>query len=147
MTLPTWPGVTGRNIPTQVSGLTVTRCLRVLRLVFFQKTRLSFFSHWLIMERLQSWPNLGSRISKFRDMHAIDNGMNINRRKFQGGQAFGVAMTSIQTFSEVKSLSLCECCECFDKWPQIHKMRNNRHATWMWIAHECQNNAIHYNTI
>ena len=33
-------------------------------------------------------------------------GTDINRWKFQGDRAFGVAMTSIQTFSEVMSLDM-----------------------------------------
>ena len=36
----------------KVSSLPVTRCLRVFLMVFLQKRRLSFFSHWLIVERL-----------------------------------------------------------------------------------------------
>ena len=35
----------------RVSSLPLTRCLRVFWMVFLQKSRLSFFSHWLIMER------------------------------------------------------------------------------------------------
>ena len=52
-----------------VSSLPVIRCLRVFRMTFVQKSRLSVFSHWLIMERSQNWPDLRPPISKFRDMY------------------------------------------------------------------------------
>ena len=81
----------------RVSGLPATQRLRVF-LMFFPKKHLSFFSHWLIMERSQNWPDLESRISKFWDIHFIDTGTDINCWKFQGDQAFSVAMRSIQTF-------------------------------------------------
>ena len=68
------------------------------RIVFFQNRRLSFFSLWLIMERSHNWPNLGSRVYKFRDIYFIATGTDINRWKFQGYRAFGVAMMSIQFF-------------------------------------------------
>ena len=61
---------------------------------------------WLIMERSQNIPGLGSRISKFRDIHFIYFGTDINHWMFQGDRLFGVAMTSIQTFSEVRSLDV-----------------------------------------
>ena len=49
----------------RASSLPVTRCLRVFRMFFFQKRRLSFFSHWLIMERSQKWPDLGHGYKNF----------------------------------------------------------------------------------
>ena len=58
------------------------------------------------MERLQNWPDLRSRISKFWDIRFIDTGTDINRWKFQGDRSFGVAMTNIQSFSEVRSLDV-----------------------------------------
>ena len=88
------------------SILPVTRCFRVFWMVFVQKRRLSFFSHWLIMERSQNWHDLRSPISKFRDIRFIDTGTDINRWKFQGDRSFGVAMTNIQSFSEVRSLDV-----------------------------------------
>ena len=87
----------------RVSSLPVNRYLRVFRMVFFKKRHLSLFSHWLIIERSQNWPDLGSLISKLRDTHFIGAGIDINFSKFQGDRAFGVARTSIQTFSEVRS--------------------------------------------
>ena len=52
-------------------------------MVSVQKRRLSFFSHWLKMERSQNWPDLGSPISKFRDINFIIDTVNrINRWKF-----------------------------------------------------------------
>ena len=117
MTSATWQGVTGHNIPLRVSSLPVTRCLRVFQMVFFQKRRLSFFFRWLKMKRSQNWPDLGSPISKFRKIRFIDTGTDINRWKFLGDRAFGVAMTSIQT-SEVRSLGVT--------WPWV---------TWVWNFH------------
>ena len=38
----------------RVSVLPLTRCSRVFWMVFVQKRRLSFFSHWLIQEKAQS---------------------------------------------------------------------------------------------
>ena len=67
----------------RVSILPVTRCWRVFWMVFVQTRSLSFFSHWLIMERSQNWPDLRSPISKFRDIRFIDTGTDINRWKFQ----------------------------------------------------------------
>ena len=87
----------------KVSSLPANRCLRVFRIVFVQKRRLSIFSHWLTMERSQSWPDLRSQISKLWDIHFIDNVTNTNPWKFQGDRFFGLAMTSIETFSEVRS--------------------------------------------
>ena len=75
-------------------------------MVFFQKRRLSFFSHWLIMERSQNWPDLGSPISKFWDIHFIDTLACSNRWKFQGNRSVGVALRNIQTFYEVRSLDV-----------------------------------------
>ena len=86
-----------------VSIIPVTRCLSVSN-GFRPKRRLSIFSQW--MEMSQSWPDLGSPISQFRDKHFIATVTDINRWKFQGLQgdpSFGVAMTSVQTFSEVMS--------------------------------------------
>ena len=75
-------------------------------MVFVQKRRLSVFSHWPIMERSHNLPDLGSHISKFRVKHFIDIVTDINRCRFQGGPSFGVVITSIQTFSEVRSLEV-----------------------------------------
>ena len=69
----------------------------------------------LVMERSQIWPDLGSRISNFRDISFIDTGTNINRWKFQCDQAIGVAMTNIQTFLEVRSLDVVWWPDC--EWP------------------------------
>ena len=51
MTLVTWRGVIGHCVTIfwlRVSSLPLTRCLRVFWMVFVQKRRLSFFSHWLM---------------------------------------------------------------------------------------------------
>ena len=91
-------GLLGAVFRFRVSSLPETRCLRVLRMVFVQKKRLSIVSHWLIIERSQNWPELRSRISKFWDKHFIDTDTGINRWKFQRYHSVGVAMASIQTF-------------------------------------------------
>ena len=46
----------------RVSSIPTTRCLRVVRMVFVQKSRLSIFAYRLIMERSQNWPHPGSPI-------------------------------------------------------------------------------------
>ena len=106
-----WPWRLDEGSPVTIfrlrkSILPVTRCFRVFWMVFVQNRRLSFFSHWLIMERSQNWPDLRSPISKFRDIYFIDTGTDINCWKFQGDLSFGVAMTNIQSFSEVRSLDV-----------------------------------------
>ena len=103
----------------RVSILPVTRCLKVFWMVFVRKRRLSFFSHWLIMERSQNWPDLRSPISKFRDKRFIDTGTDINRWKLLGDRSFRVAMTNIQSFSEVRSLDVT--------WWSDHEWRRNFH--------------------
>ena len=60
-------------------------------MVFVQKRRLSFFSHWLIMERSQNWPDLRSPISKFRDF--IDTGTF--HRYWYGYQSLKVSRWSV----------------------------------------------------
>ena len=77
--------------------LPLTRCLRLFWLGFVQNSRFSIFSHWLIMERPQSWPDLRSPISKFWDIHSINTVSYSNRWKFQGNRSVGVALTNIQT--------------------------------------------------
>ena len=71
----------------RVSTLPINRCLRVFQMVFVQKRSISIFSHWLIMEKSQNWPDLGSPISKFRDTLFKDNVVDINRGKFQGNRS------------------------------------------------------------
>ena len=108
MTLVTWRGVIGHNIPTQGVKSTSNPMFIVFWMIFVQKRRLSFFSHWLIliMERSQIWPDLRSLISKFWDIHFIDTVTCSNRWKFQGNRSVGVAWTNIQTFYEVRSLDV-----------------------------------------
>ena len=107
----------------RVSNILVTRCLRMFRMVFVQSSRLTIFSDWHIMERSQNWLDLRSPISKFRDKYFIDTVTDINLWKCD--QSFGVAMTSIPTFSEVRSLDVTwwpdlewpgyEICTCAEK--------------------------------
>ena len=69
--------------------------------------------HWLIMERSHTWPegqvtwwpDLGSPISKFQDIHFVDTVVNWIGMGCQLSYVSrcSVAMTSIQTFSEVRS--------------------------------------------
>ena len=125
MSLATWGGVTDSLVAIfrfRVSILSVTRCLRVFQMVFVQKRRLSIFSR-LIMARSQKWSDLRSPISKFRDACFIYTVTYINRWSVQGDQSFGVAMTSIQTFSEVRSLDVT--CHLMT-WPWV---------TWVWNFH------------
>ena len=63
--------VTGAIFGFSVSILPTSRCLRVSRMAFVQNRRLSIFSHWIIIERPQNWPDLRSPISKFRDTRLI----------------------------------------------------------------------------
>ena len=91
----------------RVSSLPVTRCLRVFRMVFFQKRHLSFFSHWLIMERSLNWPNIGTRISKFQDIHFIDTGTDINHPlKVSTCSGIRCSYDEHQTFSEAMTLDV-----------------------------------------
>ena len=83
-------------------------------MVFVLKRCLSIFSHWLVMERSQNWHDRRSPIAKFRDINTFHG----YRWKFQGDRSFGIAMTSIQTFSDVKSLDVI--------WPWV---------TWIWNFH------------
>ena len=58
---------------------------------------------------LANLPDLESPISQFRDINFINTGIAINLLEFQGDRSFGVAivaMTSIQTSSEVRSLDV-----------------------------------------
>ena len=108
MTLATLRGVTGRNIPIQGVKSTCNPMFESVSNGFLPNEGWGAF-HFspidlFIMERSQNWPDHGSPISKFRDKHFIHTGRNINRWKFQGDRAFGVAMTIIQTFSDVRSL-------------------------------------------
>ena len=91
MTLATWRGVTGRNIPTQ--GVNSTCNPMIETMVFVQKRR-------------QSWPDIGSPISKFLDIHLIHNVIDIKFWKFEGDRLFDVAMANIQTFSGVRSFDV-----------------------------------------
>ena len=75
-------------------------------MVFIQKRCPSVFSYWLVVDRSSSWTDLMSPISKFRDIHFIDPARDIICWKFEGDLSFGVAMTSVQFFSEVRSLDV-----------------------------------------
>ena len=55
----------------RMSSLHVTRCLSVFQKVFVQKMCLSTFSHWLIIDRSQIWPDIRSHTFKFRDKYFI----------------------------------------------------------------------------
>ena len=69
MTLATWRGVTGRNIPTQGVKSTCNPTFENVSNGFLPKEASFIFSHWLIVERSQNWPDLGSSISEFRETH------------------------------------------------------------------------------
>ena len=89
----------------RVSDIPINRWLWVLGMDFVQKRRHSIFSHLLIIERSQNWSDLRSPISKFWEVHFINNLTRIKPWKFQDYRSVGVAMTSIQTFSEVGHLT------------------------------------------
>ena len=84
----------------RMSILPVTRCLRVLWMVFVQK-RPFIFLPLTYNGEVAKLTDLRSPISKFRDIRFIDTGTNINGWKLQGDRSFGVAMANIQSFSEV----------------------------------------------
>ena len=71
MTLATWRWVTGRNIPTQGVKSTCNPMFGSVSNGFLPKEAPFIFSHWLIIERSQNVPDLGSRISKFRDIYIL----------------------------------------------------------------------------
>ena len=78
------------------------------------------------MKRSQSWTDPGSPILTLRDTHFKDPARDIICWKFQCDKLFGVAMTSIQTFSEVRSLDVTW-------WPWSW-------MTWVWKFHICGKN-------
>ena len=107
MTSETWAGFTGRNFPIQVVKSTCNPMLGgVSNNLCPKEAPFMFFSHLLIMERLQNWHDLMSHISNFGDEHFIYSVVDIKRWKFQGDQSAGVAMAGIQTFSEMRSLDV-----------------------------------------
>ena len=94
------------------------------------------------MERSQSWTDLGS--PKFRDTHLIDPVRDIICWKFQGDQSFGVVMTSMQTYSGVRSLDVTwwpdlewpasEIFTCAEKWMnRCVKNGGSRRFTPTWL--------------
>ena len=85
MTLVTWGGVIGRNIP--FPGVKAA-CTPVFE---------SNLNGFRPKEAPFNFP---------LDRHFIDTVTDINRRNFQGERSFSVATTSIQTFSEVRSLDV-----------------------------------------
>ena len=115
-------GVTGAFFLFSVSCLPMNRCLRAFWTIFVQKRRISIFSHWLIMERSQNWPDLRSQISKIRDIHFIHTVTHINRWKFQSDRSVGVAIASLWTFSEVRSLDVTW-------WPDLERPRSEIFTT------------------
>ena len=120
--------VTGLNFLIQDVNFSCNPIVRVFRMVFVQKRRLSIFSHRLIKERSQYRPGLGSPILKFWDIHFTDSLARINHGKFQGNRSIGEAMTSIQTFlwGEVTWRDLVT-------WPCV---------TWVWNFHNICGNDV-----
>ena len=105
MTLESWGGVSGCNFWFRMWILTVTRCLRVLRMALVQNRRFSIFSHRLMMKGSQNWTDLRSPISKLWDIGFIDTVACINCWKVQDNRS-GVTLKFIQTFYEVRSLDV-----------------------------------------
>ena len=79
MTLATWRGVAGRNTSTQGVKSTCNPTFESAPNGFLPKEAPFNFLPLIIMERSQNRPDLGSRISIFRDRHFIDTGTDINR--------------------------------------------------------------------
>ena len=94
-------GATGRNIPTQGVKSTCNPMFESISIGFRPKQ-----TPFICVPFTYNGEYLGALISKFRDTHFIDIITKINRWKFQGGRSLGVPMTSIQTFSEVRSLGV-----------------------------------------
>ena len=107
MTLVTWRGVIGHNIPTQGVNSTSNPIFESVLNVFCSKEAPFVFLQFT-MERSQNWPDLRSPISKskFWDKHFIDTLACSNRWKFQGNRLIGVALRNIQTFYEMRSLDV-----------------------------------------
>ena len=121
-----WRGATGRHVPTQGVMSTCNPMFESVSNGFLPKEASFIF----LPLRSQNWPDLGSRISKFRDIHFIDTGTYINRWKCRGDRSFGIAMTNIQTFSEVNLLDVTWWPDL--EWPgsfsHVQKRCMNRHT-------------------
>ena len=128
MTLVTWGGATVRNIPIQGITRTCNPMFESTSNGFCPKEEpISIFSHLLIMERSQNWPDVRSPISFFRNIRSIHTGTDINRWKFQGDRSFGVAMTNIQNLSEVRSLDVtCSYLTMSDLGPKFSQSVRKR---------------------
>ena len=112
MTLATWGGVTGRNILIQSVNSTCHLMVECFEWVSSKRSAFQFSPNWLIMERSQAWPDLGSPILKSRDKKFIDSLTDINLVKFQGDRSLGVAMAIVRTFSEARTLDITW-------WPEL----------------------------
>ena len=101
MSLATWRGVTGHNIPTQDVNSTCNQMFEsVLNGLRAKEAPFIFLPLTYNGEVAKlTWP-------KFRDIRFIDTGTNINRWQFQGDRSLDVAMTNIQSFSEVRTLDV-----------------------------------------
>ena len=106
MTSATWRGVIGHNILTQDVNST---CKPMFESVLngFRANEAPFIFlpltyNWEVAKL--TWPKVTDiKIPRYT-FHRW--GTDINRWKFQGDRLFGVAMTNIQTFSEVRSLDV-----------------------------------------
>ena len=104
MTLATWRGVTGHNIPPQGVNSTCKPVFESVSNGFLPKKSPFIFLPLTYNGEVAKLTR--PRVTKFRDIHFIDTGTDINCWMFQGDWAFGVAMMSIQTVSEVRSLDV-----------------------------------------
>ena len=79
------------------------RCLRVFRMFFVQKRCLSIFPLTYNGEVAKlTWPWVSDiKIPRYK---FTDTVTDIKHWRYQGDRSFGVAMTNIQSFSEVRSL-------------------------------------------
>ena len=109
MTLTTWRGVTGHNIPTQGVKSTCNSMFESVLNGFRPKQAPFNFLQLTYNGEVAKlvWPWITNiKISRYTFHKFIDTVTDINRCKFQGDRSFGVAMMNIKTFSEVRSLAV-----------------------------------------
>ena len=80
------------------SANTYMNMFRLLRIVFTRNRVNWNLSHWLIMGKLQNWPDLRSQVYKFQDISFVDSITLINRWKFWSDRPTGVASVRVWLF-------------------------------------------------
>ena len=79
MTLATWRGVTGRNIPTRGVKSTCNPMFESVSNGFLPKETPFIFLPLTYNGEVAKLTWFGSHISQFRDIHFVNTGMDINR--------------------------------------------------------------------